>query len=406
MFTKVHVLIVGGGAAGFFAAALLSEWRPDLDICIIEQSGEYLQKVRISGGGRCNVTHNCTDPELLVKHYPRGEKALLGPFHRFGPADVMDWFHEHGVPLKTEGDGRVFPQSNSSESIVKCLMQTTRTQGVRLVNRTALKEIRFNGEEWECQTNQQKYIAKQVIICSGANQGIWKMIHQLGHHIIEPCPSLFTFNTNDALIRGLAGISLSEVQLGIKDTDLVARGPMLITHSGLSGPAILRLSAWGARILANRNYTFELIINFSGKEPKELFIDLKAFKEQNREKKVSTLGPAGIPRRLWERLSESFSLLPGCRWKHVQPNELEEMSKILTRFSLHIHGKSTFKEEFVTAGGVDLNEIHFKTMESRKFPGLYFAGEVMDVDAITGGFNFQHAWTSAWHAAKAIQESI
>lgn len=398
--------MVGGGAAGFFAAALLSEWRPELQICILEQSTEYLQKVKISGGGRCNVTHDCSDPEMLVKNYPRGEKALLGPFHRFGPADVMEWFENHGVPLKTESDGRVFPKSDSSDSIVNCLKQTAVNQGVILSNKTALKEIRFNGNAWEAISNQRNYETSKVLICSGANHGIWNMLQELGHTIVEPCPSLFTLHTKAELIQGLAGISIPNVLLSVANTGLKTEGPMLITHNGLSGPAVLRLSAWGARLLAERQYSFQLTVNFTGMEPEIALEHLRIFQAQNRDKQIATIGPLGLPRRLWERLTDGFTLLPGSRWKHLQSGDLTEICHQLTHFRILVNGKSTFKEEFVTAGGVDLDEINFKTMESRKFPGLYFAGEVMDVDAITGGFNFQHAWTSAWHAAMAINESL
>jgi hypothetical protein len=397
-----EIAIIGGGAAGFFAAIQLAKLLPNARMVIFEQSGEVLQKVKISGGGRCNVTHACYEPKELVKHYPRGEKELLGPFHKFGPAEMTAWLEKEGVRLKTESDGRIFPQSDSSQTIIDCFLYLTRKAGITVRKKEGLKDLQKQGDRWTLTTTVDTYTFDQILLACGSNKQIWDMLARHGHTIVPPVPSLFTFNIDSIWLKALQGISVNKVSLRIEKANLNAEGPLLITHWGLSGPAILKLSAWGARELADLQYKFELILNWFAEPTENVRILLKKFGSENREKQVDTLAPGLLPKRLWQRLCADFALLPGCKWKHLQENDYREMAESLTHQRFQVNGKSTFKDEFVTAGGVALNEIQFSNMQSKLHPGLYFAGEIINVDAITGGFNFQNAWTTAFLAARGM----
>ncbi|NDV15122.1 aminoacetone oxidase family FAD-binding enzyme [Muricauda sp. TY007] len=418
----LDVIIVGGGAAGFYAAIQMAELSPELDIAIFERGKTVLSKVKVSGGGRCNVTHGEFSPKELATNYPRGEKELLGPFHKYAPIDVMSFFEARGVSLKIEEDGRVFPKSDSSQSIINCLVGEAERLGVQVLKNSAVKAISKTEEGWQVTTMNKHYQTKKLMLATGSNPKIWKQLENLGHHIVSPVPSLFTFNIKDKRIQGIQGISTNATvevmskktfntdkkSLNLKskikeDTVLYADGPLLITHWGLSGPAILKLSAWGANILHDYNYSFRIKVNWLpdySTESMEAY--LKELKDVEAKKTVMRTNVTELPKRLWKRLVEAAEIEPEERWADMSKEQLQALAGQLTASSFKVEGKSTFKEEFVTAGGVDLKEINFKTFESKLHPDLYFAGEIINVDAITGGFNFQNAWTGAYIAAQAI----
>ncbi|MEQ5790308.1 NAD(P)/FAD-dependent oxidoreductase [Muricauda sp. NFXS6] len=416
------VIIVGGGAAGFYAANQIAELSPDLKIAIFERGKTVLSKVKVSGGGRCNVTHGAFLPKELTTNYPRGEKELLGPFHKHAPMDVMGFFEERGVPLKIEEDGRVFPKSDSSQSIIDCLVGEANRLGIQVLKNSSVKDINKTDEGWQVTTMNKHYQTKKLMLTTGSNPKIWKQLENLGHHIIPPVPSLFTFNITDERIKGIQGIStfatvevLSKKKfhtdtknLNLKskikdDAVLYADGPLLITHWGLSGPAILKLSAWGANMLHDYNYSFRIKVNWLPDYTTEsMEAYLKELKGVEAKKTVMRTNVTELPKRLWKRLVEAANIAPEERWGDIKKEQLQALAEQLTAASFKVEGKSTFKEEFVTAGGVDLKEIDFKTFESKLHPNLYFAGEIINVDAITGGFNFQNAWTGAYIAAQAI----
>jgi predicted Rossmann fold flavoprotein len=416
------VIIVGGGAAGFYAAIQIAERSPDIKIAIFERGKTVLSKVKVSGGGRCNVTHGEFIPKELTTNYPRGEKELLGPFHKYAPMDVMAFFEERGVPLKIEDDGRVFPKSDSSQSIIDCLVGEAHRLGVQVLKNSSVKTIGKLDDGWQVTTMNKHYQCKKLLVTTGSNPKIWKQLQNLGHHIISPVPSLFTFNIKDKRIQGIQGISTYatvevmpkktfhtdkkslNLKSNVKDEAvLYSDGPLLITHWGLSGPAILKLSAWGANILHDFNYSFRIKVNWLpdySTESMEAY--LKELKGVEAKKTVMRTNVTELPKRLWKRLVEAAGIAPDERWGDINKEQLQALSEQLTASSFKVEGKSTFKEEFVTAGGVDLKEINFKTFESKLHPNLYFAGEIINVDAITGGFNFQNAWTGAYIAAQAI----
>jgi len=407
-------LIVGGGAAGFFAAIHLAEARPEWKITILEKSTRVLSKVRISGGGRCNVTHAAWEPQELARYYPRGHKELLGPFHRFSVPETMAFFEGRNVPLKIEEDGRVFPQSDSSESIVDCLTSEAARLGVEVRTGEALKDLHYVKENssWEVVTGGGIYKAPRVLLATGSSPGVWNLLSRLGHDIVSPVPSLFTFRIRDPLIDGLQGLS-TEAELQVQATrsgadnpaaaPLQGSGPVLVTHRGLSGPAVLRLSAWGARELHLLDYQFFLRVDWiPDLDEIQLREQLVGQKEICPRKSIANVPMFGLPRRLWRRLLECATFAPGTTWSAMAGKQAQQLIDRLKRSTFQVDGKDTFKEEFVTAGGVDLRQVDFRTFQSRRFPGLYFAGEVLDIDALTGGFNFQNAWTGAWHAARAM----
>ena len=395
-------LIVGGGAAGFFTAINIVERNPKAKVAILERGAEVLGKVRISGGGRCNVTHACFEPNELVKFYPRGEKELRGPFHQFCSGDTIEWFERHGVALKIEDDGRMFPVSNSSQTIIDCFLKATQQLGIKVLTGQSVQSIFKKDNYWKIDTQNQNYQAENLILATGSNPKIWEMLQEFGHAIIPPVPSLFTFNSKDPRIKELPGVS-AKVTVRVKDTKLEATGPLLITHWGMSGPAILKLSAWGARILHDKNYQFTLLVNWLNTiDTEEAIAQLKTLKQEQAKKTVAKKSPFELTNRLWESLVLASGISTETKWADLSKTQLQHLAQQLTNGVFQINGKSTFKEEFVTAGGIDLKEINFKTMESKIHPNLYFAGEIVNIDAITGGFNFQNAWTSGFIVANAV----
>lgn len=402
MNTNFDIIIVGGGAAGFFTAINCVEKNPKLKVAILERGQEVLTKVRISGGGRCNVTHACFVPNDLVKFYPRGEKELRGPFHQFSAADTIEWFEKHGVALKTEADGRMFPVSNSSQTIIDCFLNATNKLGIQILTGQSVQSIFKATDYWKVETNHETFACQKLIMTTGSNPKMWDIIEQIGHTIIPAVPSLFTFNIKDSRIKELMGVA-TQATVKVKDTKLTATGPLLITHWGMSGPGILRLSAWGARILSYKNYQFTLQVNWLNESTfEETDTRLKELKLEHAKKAVANKCPFEMPNRLWESLVLASGISEETKWADLSKKQLTDLANQLTNGQFQVNGKSTFKEEFVTAGGIDLKEINFKTMESKLHQNLYFAGEIVNIDAITGGFNFQNAWTSGFIVAKAV----
>ena len=405
MNQNFDIIIVGGGAAGFFTAINIVEKNPKIKVAILERGKEVLSKVRISGGGRCNVTHACFEPNELVKFYPRGEKELRGPFHKFCSGDTMEWFSNHGVELKIEDDGRIFPVSNSSQTIIDCFIQATQKLGITALTGQSVQSIFKKDNLWKIETQSENYLAEKLILATGSNPKIWEMLQTFGHAIVNPVPSLFTFNIKDPRIKELPGVS-AEVSIKVKDTKLTSTGPLLITHWGMSGPAILKLSAWGARILFEKSYQFTIFVNWLNDiETDQCEKILKDLKQEHAKKAVSKKSPFEFPNRLWESLVLASGIVEETKWSDLTKVQLQNLANQLTNASFQVNGKSTFKEEFVTSGGIDLKEINFKTMESKIHENLYFSGEIVDIDAVTGGFNFQNAWTSGFILANSLNDN-
>jgi predicted Rossmann fold flavoprotein len=402
MIQNFDIIIVGGGAAGFFTAINIAEKNPKLKIAILERGKEVLSKVRVSGGGRCNVTHACFEPNELVKFYPRGEKELRGPFHQFCSGDTIEWFEKHGVELKIEDDGRMFPVSNSSQTIIDCFLEATGKLGLKVLTGQSVQSIFKAENHWKIDTQDTNYATEKLVLATGSNPKIWEMLQSQGHAIVSPVPSLFTFNIKDSRIKELPGVA-AQVTVNIKDTKLESTGPLLITHWGMSGPAILKLSAWGARTLFDKNYQFTIFVNWLNDiDTEDAEKILKDLKQEHAKKAVSKKSPFDFPNRLWESLVLASAIEAETKWADLSKIQLQNLASQLTKATFQVNGKSTFKEEFVTAGGIDLKEINFKTMESKLHQNLYFAGEIVNIDAITGGFNFQNAWTSGFILANNI----
>lgn len=398
------VIIVGGGAAGFFAAINIAEQNKGLKVAILERGEKGLQKVKVSGGGRCNVTHAEFVPNELVKNYPRGEKELLGPFHQFMTGDTIEWFEKRGVQLKIEEDGRIFPITDSSQTIINCFLNEANKHGVEVLYNHSVKAIENHNQTWHLKTSHGDFTSEKLIVATGSNPKIWSLLEDLGHTISQPVPSLFTFNIKDKRIESIPGVVVQNVEVKILETDLVSEGPLLITHWGMSAPAILKLSAFGALELAKRQYKFQIEINFIRQSFEECLEELKHIKLEHSKKIVFNSVQFNLPKRLWQQLVLASEINNETRWADLNRQQLESLTIQLTHAVFKVDGKSTFKEEFVTAGGIDLKEINFKTFESKLHHNLYFAGEVINVDAITGGFNFQNAWTGAYIVAKSISE--
>lgn len=401
------LIIIGGGAAGFFAAVNAARINPDLDVTILEKSREVLSKVRVSGGGRCNVTHHCFDPELLSKAYPRGEKTLRWSFEQFQARDTVEWFNERGVELKTEDDGRMFPVTDSSDTIISCLMDEAKKHGVSIRTKMKVNQIEPL-DEGGFKLNLHKanpITCKQLVVATGGynRENAYSWLTELGHSVNTPVPSLFTFNFREKIFTDLAGISVQRAEVQIKETSFSEVGPVLITHWGLSGPAVLKLSAWAARELHQREYRYDVQINWlHPMNEQDVRNQLTEIREEHSRKMVSNQNRFPFPSRLWDRFLELSSIKPDKRWADLSNKEIHELTQQLTRGTYNIQGKTTYKEEFVTCGGIPLNEVNPDTLESKKLPGLYFVGEVLDIDGITGGFNFQAAWTNGWLAANAV----
>ena len=401
------IIVVGGGAAGFFAAINAAEKKQGLKICILERGRDVLQKVKVSGGGRCNVTHACFEPEKLVKFYPRGENELLEPFNKFNPVHTIEWFENRGVRIKKEADGRMFPATDSSQTIIDCLMDTARKNKIEILTNARVEGFEYIDNEpfmWEINVlGDRKLHTKKLMLGTGSDPAIWRLLEKLNLKIIPPVPSLFTFNIKDERISDLMGLSVPNAKVKIIGTNFESFGPLLITHWGLSAPAILKLSAWAARELNELNYKFSIEVNWlsisSLEEVKQHLhkqIDIQA------KKNVMLNAELGIPIRLWKSLCKAAEIGEFQKWAETGKKHIQRLTEQLIRCKFDVSGKSTFKEEFVTAGGVDLSEIDLTTFSSKKYPSLFMAGEVLNIDAITGGFNFQAAWTGGWLASQAL----
>ncbi|HRO47057.1 NAD(P)/FAD-dependent oxidoreductase [Agriterribacter sp.] len=413
-----HLVVIGGGAAGFFTAVNAARMNRALKVTLLEKSGKLLSKVSVSGGGRCNVTHHCFEIAEMIKNYPRGARFVKKAFHHFFTTDTIKWFEERGVALKAEKDGRMFPVTNRSETIIECLMKEASHYGVDIRMNVAVKEISMPDDEQRMPDAGQKrfriYFSDTgfleadfvCLACGGypkASQYNW--LQFTGHHIEPPVPSLFTFNMPGNSITGLMGVSVEKAIVKVAETKLIAEGPLLITHWGMSGPCILRLSAWGAKELAAKQYHFTLLVNWvPGYSEQQLRGEWVVWRQQYGANKIYLRNPFALPARLWHYLLQQSNVAETQRWSELLTKQQNTLIQLLTAAPFEVKGKTTFKEEFVTCGGIDVSAIEVNTMQSKKHPGLFFAGEMMNVDGITGGFNFQHAWTSGWIAAKAVAQ--
>ena len=403
MSSTPKIAIIGGGAAGFFAAIAAKQHWPDASVCILEKSNKFLSKVKISGGGRCNVTHDSPDINELSNAYPRGSTQLRKAFHQFSATDTVQWFESRNIPLKIYPDGCIFPLANDSQVIIDCFLNTCRQLGVKLQLQQHISNIVVNSENVSIQNNEEIQTYDQVIICAGGHpkRSSLNWLESICLEMIEPLPSLFTFNMPKNPICELMGTVVPNATVKIEGTKLSGQGPLLITHWGMSGPAVLLLSAWGARLLAEKNYHFHVLVNWLDQKKEEtLRQELQHTIAAHSAKKLSNWNPTPLTNRLWNHLLERAEISPDLRWAEIGKKALNKLVNTLINDRFEVQGKTTFKEEFVTAGGVALSEIDFQTMKSKKFPRLSFAGEVLDIDGITGGFNFQAAWTTGFIAGK------
>ncbi|MDG1273533.1 MAG: NAD(P)/FAD-dependent oxidoreductase [Alphaproteobacteria bacterium] len=400
------IIVIGGGAAGFFAAINIAEQAPSLKVALLERGKMGLNKVRVSGGGRCNVTHAVFIPSELAQNYPRGEKELLGPFHQFMTGDTIAWFKDRGVELKIEDDGRIFPVTNSSQTIIDCFLNETKKHHVEVLYNHAVKNIDDRDDLFQIETSQGYFLTKKIVITTGSSVKFWNLLEGLGHNISGAVPSLFTFRVSDERIKDIPGVVAENVDIKILETNLCSEGPLLITHWGMSAPAVLKLSAFGALEIAKRNYDFKIEINFIKQSIEDCLETLKNSKQVLSKKTVFKSSQFNLPKRLWSKLVLASNITEVTRWADVSNLQLNSLSNQLTQAVFHVQGKSKFKEEFVTAGGISLKEIDFRTFESKRVPGIYFAGEVLDIDAVTGGFNFQNAWTGGYIISRNISKDL
>jgi predicted Rossmann fold flavoprotein len=407
---KRRLVVIGGGAAGFFCAANAARLNPGLEVIILEKSNKLLSKVKVSGGGRCNVTHACYSMADMIKRYPRGASFLKKAFHHFFTTDTIEWFAARGVILKTEADGRMFPVTDSSQTIINCLMKEANKYGVEIRMNKEVKEIYSDAGTWNLLIKDDALIAADfVCIASGGYPKIlqYGWLKQTDHNIEEPVPSLFTFNMPDNAIAALMGVAVENAVVKIVGSKLTESGPLLITHWGMSGPAVLKLSAWGARELAKCNYSFTIQVNWIPDYNENSLRDkIQKIRFELAAQKIVNRNPFLLPNRLWEYLLIQSGIHVDLRWADLPAREQNKLIKNLCAQEHAVKGKTTFKEEFVTAGGIDLSEIDFNTMQSKKHAGLFFAGEIINADGITGGYNFQNAWTTGWIAAKGIGEML
>jgi predicted Rossmann fold flavoprotein len=399
----LDIVVVGGGAAGFFAAIRCAELNPACRVTILERGGDFLEKVRISGGGRCNVCPSEFVPRELVKYYPRGGKELMGPFNTFCSGDTVGWFEGRGVALKTEDDGRMFPITDDSETIVRCLMEAASAAGIILHTKHTVTGLEPVDGRWRIDLARgNSMLADRVLLAPGSSKTLWTLLEKLGHTIEPPVPSLFTFHISDPRIHGLQGLSVPDAHVRV-GKHLTSSGPLLITHWGMSGPAILKLSAWGARVLAELGYTFECEVNWLGGMGMEQMLErLRQEKMVQARRKVQGKNPFNLPNRLWNALCTAAKISDHANWGDLSKPQVQALANELVAGKYKVTGKSAFKEEFVTCGGVRLSEVNFRTMESKVLPGIFFAGEILDIDAVTGGYNFQAAWTTGWLAGSAM----
>lgn len=406
--TVWDVIVIGGGAAGFFVAINLKHKQPSAKILIVEGGQKLLSKVKISGGGRCNVTHACYNPKELLNFYPRGHRKLQNNFTTFGPTQTVEWFEQQGVTLKTEADGRLFPDTNDSQTIVDCLLTETRQTGISIKTGCFITAIDKTQQGFTLKTNADSISAKNLVLATGGSPKGFKLANSLGHQCIDAVPSLFTFCIKDAKLNNLSGLSVPKVSAQLmfdkpaKDKPLTQTGPLLVTHWGFSGPAILKLSAFGARLLAEANYTATLLVDFFPDSDFEALRQTLLNWKQEHYKKQLKNAPSLLPERLWHYLLESLGLDLTQQLDTIKQKPFNKLAEQLKRWPFSINGKGVFKEEFVTAGGVPLNEIDLKTYESKPCPNLYIVGELLNIDGVTGGFNFQNAWTSGYIASQSI----
>ena len=402
------LVVIGGGAAGFFCAINAARMNPGMQVIILEKTGKLLSKVKVSGGGRCNVTHHCFSMAEMIKKYPRGEKFLKKAFHHFFTTDTIQWFKERGVELKTEADGRMFPVTNNSQTIIDCMLAEASKYNVQIEMNTDVKEIVKENAQWKIITSTSKiYLADKLCIAAGGSSKIsgFDWLTKLGHTIAAPVPSLFTFNMPGNSVTKLMGVSVENAMVKMEGEKLQTNGPLLITHWGMSGPAILKMSSHAAVLLAQKNYDFNVFINWLP-DYNELTLKEKIlqYRLELATQKIKNRNPFFVPSRLWEYLLEQSDIKDDTRWAELPAKEQNKLIKNLCVQSFEVKGKTTFKEEFVTAGGINTDEINVNTMESKLQSNLYFAGEIINVDGVTGGFNFQNAWTTGWIAAKGIVE--
>lgn len=410
MTHKPRVIIVGGGAAGFFAAITCQETNPQAQVTILEGAASPLSKVRISGGGRCNVTHDQPDPALLVRHYPRGARALRGPFTKFGPRQTVEWFHSRGVALKTEADGRMFPTTDDSATVIDCLVGAAQVAGVAVRLRAPVVSVEARGDDPGAGAafgvrlrDDTTLEADRVLLATGGAPAGYRWAAALGHSVEQLVPSLFTFNLSDPRLEGLAGVSVPHARVRVASAKETHEGPLLVTHWGLSGPAVLKASAWDARLLHERGYKVDITVSWrpdlTENQVRSLLLTAK---EADARKLVLASGPFGLPQRLWRSLATAAGATERTRWADASKALLSSLTQEVHAGRYQVEGKGVFKEEFVTCGGVRLKEIDFTTMQSRVRPGLFLAGEILDIDGITGGFNFQSAWTTGWLAGRGM----
>lgn len=404
-----RIVIAGGGAAGFFAAITCAHARPGNDVRIYERASHFLTKVRISGGGRCNVTHAATEPRTFSTRYPRGERALIGALHRFSPEGTVAWFERRGVRLKTEDDGRMFPTTDSSATVIDCLMFEAKQAGVQLITRNGVEAVERCDDGFIVRLTSGDFLpCDRLLLATGGARDVAGAViaRELGHTIEPPVPSLFSLHVARSWLRELPGVSIFDVELSVPGTPLRERGPFLITHNGVSGPSVLRISAWGARLLAEKDYQFPLRINWlPGMSEAAVAAELQARRTTQPKRHVVSSSITPIPARLWEQLVVEAGVPRETIWTNLTRPQALALTGLLAHTELPVNGKSLNKDEFVTCGGVNLREVNFKTMESRLVPHLYFAGELLDIDGITGGFNFQAAWTTGWIAGRAMADA-
>lgn len=399
----MKIIVIGGGAAGFFTAINIAEKHPNYQVSILEKSGKILQKVKVSGGGRCNVTNERSLPSELVKFYPRGSKKLHSLFKTFSTEDMVRWLEEHGVQTKAETDKRMFPVTDNSQTIIDCFIKAAEKHKVSVHLNEGITSLEQSGQQWKITTSKQEIFANKVVVATGSSPATWKVLEEAGLEMTDIVPSLFTFNIKDERIQGLQGVSFEKASVKVVGTKLTEEGPLLITHWGLSGPAILKLSAWGAYELAKKNYHFEILVNFIGDmKPDEIRSHIFSYIQSNPKRKVVNYPLFDLPKRFWEQLTQYCEISEQTPFGELSKKMINKLVEELGQGRYEVNGKSTFKEEFVTAGGIKLSEVDLNTFECKRFPNLYLAGEVLDIDALTGGFNFQACWSAGW----VISESV
>ncbi|MEN8137772.1 MAG: NAD(P)/FAD-dependent oxidoreductase [Bacteroidota bacterium] len=402
---KYDIIVVGGGAAGFFSAINIAEKNPGKRICILEKSSKVLAKVKISGGGRCNFTHACYDPKELTKYYPRGNKELLGPFHRFASGDILEWFESRDVKFYVTDDGSIFPESDDSQTIIDLFIKEAKKYKIDVFTNQNI--VAFDKKDmFEVKSEKKSYSCEKLVITTGSNKEIWSLLEGIGHNIVKPVPSLFTFKIKDKRIDELMGLVVENTTVSMLESKIPEQsGPLLITHWGMSGPSILKLSSFGARAMFEKSYQFKIKVNWLfSHDYDSVWEELQNLRDSNPKKKVINSNSFDIPNRLWKNLVSASDISEQKNWADLSKKQINNLASELTQGEFLVNGRFKFKEEFVTAGGVNLKEINFKRFESKVHKDLYMAGEVLDIDAVTGGFNFQNAWTGAWIISEAITE--